>query len=156
MKRFLSIVLALVVAFPILVFPLASPVAAQGYTWTLHTDLDDKYKLHDVWRSSPTDVWAVGEDDDTGNGVVFHYTGSGWTPVPISANLTLYGIWGTSSSDIYAVGGDGVFSYNGSSWNVISCSVWDVTPLPSAPAVPITMSGEALRPMSLSWGTCCT
>jgi len=77
-------------------------------------------RLWNVWGSSSTDVFAVGD-----NGTVLHYDGVAWSPIggPVWAG----GIWGSSSHDVFIVGGDGNFSdqhvdggsilhYDGTGW----------------------------------------
>jgi hypothetical protein len=57
--------------------------------------------LNEIWGSSATDVFAVGED-----GVVLHYDGAAWTlATPTRAGLL--GVWGSSPGDVYAVGAAG-------------------------------------------------
>jgi len=58
--------------------------------------------LTDIWGSSPTDIYAVG------NGCVLHFNGSAWRQMNICTNRVIYSIWGSSFSDIYAVGVDAV------------------------------------------------
>ncbi len=69
--------------------------------------------LFDVWGSSNTDVYAVGNE-----GRIFHYDGS-WSSIPMDNpdNDTLYGIWGASATDIFAVGANGtILHFDGVDW----------------------------------------
>lgn len=71
--------------------------------------------LHDVWASSPTDVWAVGE-----SGALLHFDGTSWSITKSPTRHTLYGIAGTSGSSILAVGEAGaVIQYDGTRWTTI-------------------------------------
>jgi hypothetical protein len=81
--------------------------------------------LWDVWGSSQSDVWAVGESI-----TVLHYNGSSWS---VAQNVpamdgNLFGIRGRSASDVWAVGSyfDGkdlyprTIRYNGSTWSQVT------------------------------------
>jgi hypothetical protein len=57
--------------------------------------------LQDLWGTSATDVFVVGE-----NGVVLHYDGAEWTGSSQS-DRTLLGVWGPSPGDVFAVGNAG-------------------------------------------------
>lgn len=84
--------------------------------------------LHDVWGSSATDVWAVGDKGEMvrGNGAAWtlhRYDGSAVTPQPLgnfdtpAQVYTLRGVWGSSASNVFAVGDGGlVLRYDGTSW----------------------------------------
>jgi hypothetical protein len=72
----------------------------DGATWT-SMPLPSGSVLNEIWGSSATDVFAVGED-----GVVLHYDGAAWTlATPTRAGLL--GVWGSSPGDVYAVGAAG-------------------------------------------------
>jgi hypothetical protein len=77
-----------------------SPMAARGLAV-------GEVGLYSVWGSSPTDVYAVGEDF-TGlpNALVLHFDGSGWTRVLLPATFlrVLFDVHGTSAQDVWAVG----------------------------------------------------
>ena len=70
--------------------------------------------LRDIWGTSATNVYAVGEA-----GVVIRYDGTQWTQQPgISPRQSLNAIWGSSPTDIFAVGDFGmVLHYDGTSWS---------------------------------------
>jgi len=73
--------------------------------------------LHDLWGTSPADVFAVG-----GNGSILHYDGTGWAADPsVPTSNLLFDVWGVSSSDVYAVGAAGTtLHFDGASWSVMS------------------------------------
>ena len=81
------------------------------------------FTLNDVWGSSASDVYAVGE-----GGFIAHYDGSDLVrgdQAPPSETLT--GIWGSASDDYVAVGEDGtILEYDGS-WTT------DTRPHPTGP-----------------------
>ena len=59
--------------------------------------------LRDVWGTSTTDVYAVGD-----SGTILHYDGATWNSMTSGTSLLLFGVWGMSSSDFVAVGEFGV------------------------------------------------
>jgi hypothetical protein len=62
--------------------------------------------LYDVWGTSPSNVWAVG------NGVIIHYNGLEWSNVQSPTTGAINSIWGSSESDVWAVAG-GEFLFHG-------------------------------------------
>jgi hypothetical protein len=103
--------------------PRPVPVAAPGPAWSA-MDSGTEAVLWDVWGSSPTDVFAVGE------GGVFHYDGTGWSRMQTGSVTFLAGVWGSSGTDVFAVGGaltqEGLYSgaiihYDGNSWSGVAC-----------------------------------
>ena len=76
---------------------------------------DTEMWLKDVWGSSATDVFAVGE-----SGTILQYDGSNWSKVTSGTTKYLYGIWGSSATDVFAVGESGtILHYNGTSWSSV-------------------------------------
>ena len=72
--------------------------------------------LRDVWGSSASDVYAVGE-----GGFIAHFNGSTWSQItPSPTSVKLNGIWGNASNNYVAVGEDGtIIRYNGS-WSSVT------------------------------------
>jgi hypothetical protein len=83
-------------------------------------------ELSEVWGSSPTDVFAVGEDPNDpapgGASVILHYDGVSWSQQLRLPSVGLRSVWGTSATDVYAVGFDFLAStakilhFDGTSW----------------------------------------
>jgi len=50
--------------------------------------------IYTLWGNSPNDVFAIGEDEDSG--IVLHFDGSAWEEVPLSVDDYEYfrGVWG--------------------------------------------------------------
>ena len=100
--------------------------AAGVQQWTM-MDSQTRADLPDVWGSSGTDVFVVGEEDTETDvfSVIQHYDGTGWTRQLRKAGLVLRAVWGSSSTDVLAVGGDPdsfaakVFHYDGSQWTEV-------------------------------------
>ena len=95
--------------------------------------------LWDVWGSSATDVWAVGD-----GGTILHYGGAVWEPALDSVSYAFRGIWGSGPRDIWAVGfrsldstAPVLFHYDGVGWSR-DASIADSLPWP---------------PLSDVWGT---
>jgi len=84
--------------------------------------------LFGVWGDALDDIWAVGGDvgDENGGGVIWHYDGSAWSAVDLSAVLpagvpTLFKIWGRNANDVYVVGRSGtILHFNGSAWAAVA------------------------------------
>jgi hypothetical protein len=95
--------------------------------WTT-MDSQTRADLPDVWGSSGTDVFVVGEEDTETDvfSVIQHYDGTGWTRQLRKAGLVLRAVWGSSSTDVLAVGADQdspaprVLHFDGSQWTEVS------------------------------------
>ncbi len=82
--------------------------------------------LHDVWGTSPSDVYACGI-----TGSVLKYDGSKWTSISMATSAgTLNAIWGTSGTNLYAAGAQGkVFRYSGLYWGTETIPTTATAPL---------------------------
>jgi hypothetical protein len=92
----------------------------HGATWTLETtglgprtSSDYGRSFVDLWGSSPSDLWAVGDR------IVAHFDGASWSALADETGL-YRSVWGTSASDVWAVGSTGIGHWDGSSWTVDS------------------------------------
>ena len=75
--------------------------SGAGNAWT--TSLSGRFaRLNDVWGSSATDVYAVGE-----KGTLIHYDGKSWSAVNAGTTDQLVDIWGFGPEDIFVVGFNG-------------------------------------------------
>jgi hypothetical protein len=82
--------------------------------------------LTEVWGSSPTDVFTVGEDDNDpapgGASLILHYDGVGWSRQLKLPSIGLRSVWGTSATNVFAVGFDFLASaakilhFDGTGW----------------------------------------
>lgn len=102
----------------------------NGSAWTTMTNPSDK-SLYGVWGSGPNNVYAVGRDYFTGEGVIVHCNGTSWSIVLDDLPVGFLGIWGSGPDDIYAVGlGSSAYHYTGSSWEpvyvggIVTHAVW--------------------------------
>jgi hypothetical protein len=83
-------------------FPATSAIwHYDGHAWSPMRPPSDAGMLKEVWGSSASDVYAVGQA-----GQVLHYDGSVWT-ASTQTDDTLLGIWGFGPGDVYAVGNGG-------------------------------------------------
>jgi len=89
--------------------PMSGPVVIKG-----------RGKLHSLWGTSDTNVYAVGN-----KGIILHCDGEKWTEMPdrpatctrLRATSDFLSIWGSSSKQVYAVGRNGaIYNYKGKSW----------------------------------------
>ena len=69
--------------------------------------------LSGLWASSPTDVWAIGDD-----AIVAHYDGQAWTGTIVGSPFPS-SIWGSGPSDVYVLGTFDFMHYDGSVWTEI-------------------------------------
>jgi len=87
-------------------------------------------QLHDVWGTSSSDVWAVGDGGD-----ILHFDGFTWSVTQTGGN-TLNSVWGVSDTAVFAVGNlSTILHYDGASWTPMSnpapagiVAVWAATP----------------------------
>jgi len=78
---------------------------------TTGTGLDG---LTAVWASSPTDLWAVGDD-----AIVAHGDGATWSGT-IAGSPFNSSIWGSGPTDLYALGTFDLIHYDGSGWSEVT------------------------------------
>jgi photosystem II stability/assembly factor-like uncharacterized protein len=101
--------------------------------WTTLRQGVTPHTLNGVWRSSASDVWAVGDTN-----AILNYDGTQWSApaTGLAATNTYNAVWGTSASDVWAVGNAGVaVHYNGTAWsapttglNVNLSGIWGYSP----------------------------
>jgi hypothetical protein len=83
---------------------------AVGSDITAATGLDG---LTDVWASSRSDVWVVGDD-----AIIGHYDGTSWKRT-LAGSPFKTSIWGSGPSDIYALDTFGLVHFDGSMWTEV-------------------------------------
>lgn len=121
----------------------------QVSQWTL-VDAGTTADLTDVWSSSPTNVFIVGETTTSRGSrlasVIRRFDGTQWTEQFRQSDLRLRGLWGSGPGDVYAVGFDffapvgRMLHYDGSSWT----------------EVPGFVSGSEQLSFSSIWGSSAT
>jgi hypothetical protein len=130
-----AVVLALLVVV-LTVLPGCSSHASVG-EWT------EVYRYFEgfnaVWGSSPSDVFAVGDD-----GAIVHYNGTTWSPMRSTTSQCLVGVWGSSASDVFAVGNFGVIlHYDGSDWSVMKSGTdWMLTDIWGSSSTDVYVVGQ--------------
>ena len=90
----------------------------QWHTDRIETPQGSAVEFRCIWGAGPNDVWVGGYQGQ----YLWHYDGTGWTPVP-SGNPQASphtALWGSSSTDVYSGDRDGrVAHYDGTSWQLI-------------------------------------
>ena len=82
----------------------------DGSSWSLMLPGKGYVDLFDVYGTSATDVYTVGQyqphdsDPEEERSVVLHYDGSGWSEILREPDIALSHVWASSSSDVYATG----------------------------------------------------
>ncbi len=107
----------------------------DGSTWTDHPSPQTNL-LHDLWGTSPGDLYLVGYEFAGDRGTIHHYDGSTWTFMESVTGQTLNGVWGSSPTDVFAAGGNGtILYYDGTSWTPMTsgttndlAAVWGLSP----------------------------
>ncbi|MBI9071000.1 MAG: hypothetical protein JEY94_05345 [Melioribacteraceae bacterium] len=88
----------------------------RDYVWEVDTLVIPYTFLHEIWGSSPDDVWAIGPGGDLDK-TIYHYNGKKWNNVGMQRPISPKGIWGFSSDDIWIAGNEGkIAHYNGTEW----------------------------------------
>lgn len=111
-----------------------------------------KHRIHDLWGSSPTNVFAACD-----NGVIQHYDGQTWSVVHQSANdLALLAIRGFGPHDIFAVGDEGqALRYDGLMWRTLETAckqeLYALWGLDSQHALAVGGGGTVLRWNGSKW-----
>lgn len=80
-------------------------------TWTA-MESGTTRRLHDVWGSSATNVFAVGD-----GGTILHFDGTGWTQMQSGTTMDLYHIEGVAPNLVFAAGFSGVYRWDGVRWS---------------------------------------
>ncbi|MES2524126.1 MAG: Ig-like domain-containing protein [Gemmatimonadota bacterium] len=124
-----------------------SPSASSTSFATLNLAPD----LLDVWSTSGTNAWAVGDF-----GSIYRWNGSAWSRQLSPTTVALTTVWAASATDAFAGGEQGVLLR----WNGLS---WQQQPLPSTATVmslwgtggsnvfAVTSAGEILRYNGTAW-----
>lgn len=112
--------------------------------------------LIDVWTTSTTNAWAVGEF-----GFVYRWNGSAWTRQTTPTTGTLNAVWGASSTDAFAGGDNGVMlRWNGSSWATVafpsSGHIYGIWGSAANSVWAVTSNGEIVRWNGSAWSVATT
>jgi hypothetical protein len=85
----------------------------DGFEWTLIGTAPDG--IHDLGGSGPDDVYAVGF-----YGMMTHYDGSVWTPVPGFPEFDITSVWSNASDDVFALlQGSQLYHFDGLGWTQV-------------------------------------
>ncbi|MHB1307295.1 MAG: WD40/YVTN/BNR-like repeat-containing protein [Limisphaerales bacterium] len=109
------------------VFLLATATLLAGLPapWRYVTPLPQGNDLLAAWAAGPDDFYAGGH-----GGVILHWDGESWTPMPTPTQKTVFAIHGLSPTNIWAVGGDAyaasmtnrslILHYDGKAWKEVA------------------------------------
>jgi hypothetical protein len=127
-------------------------IGAVANAWPSHWNgqdadvhVDASGEIYGLWGSGADDVWAVGNSSAAGDlvqdpyedgGVILHWNGQAWDPMPSTGAGNLYGVWGSRSEDVWAVGeGGDIVHWDGRAWSapagpphVVLFSIWGSGP----------------------------
>lgn len=123
-------------------------VMRSGSPWTTLNLAPD---LLDVWTSSPTSAYAVGEF-----GSVYRWNGTTWTRQTVPTSVTLEAVWSPSANDAFVGGDNGtMLRFNGTTWSVMpfpsTASVYNIWGTSGSNAYAVTSDGEVLRWNGGAW-----
>lgn len=107
--------------------------------------------LLDVWSTSATNAWAVGEF-----GFIYRNSGAGWVRQTTPTTVTLNTVWAASATDAFAGGENGtVLRWNGSAWTTLSLpstsSVYAIWGSSASNVFAVTAAGQVFRFDGSSW-----
>ena len=107
--------------------------------------------LLDVWTSSATNSWAVGE-----YGVIYRWGGSTWTRSSAPSLATLYAVWAPSNTEAFAGGDNGtLLRWNGGVWSAMTfpsaARVFAIWGSSATNVFAATDEGELLRYNGTTW-----
>lgn len=89
---------------------------------------DPTVTFYGIWGDD--EAWAVGGNPDAAadTAAMYHFVGGTWSKIDLppeaAAQLALYKVWGSSSTDVWAVGTGGVtVHWDGTSWSNVPTDV---------------------------------
>ena len=102
-----------------------------------------------VAATGPNDVWAVGQDQDSGHAsgaLILHYDGHAWAPTvtPVVGPASLGGVACTGRDNVWAVGALGplILHFDGSAWAAVE---------PPGTAAPKGLTAVIALPDGTAW-----
>ena len=112
--------------------------------------------LNDVWSTSDSNAWAVGEF-----GFIYRYNGGTWTRQTSPTSATLYTVWAAGANDAFAAGEAGtMLHWNGSTWTSMtlpsSATVYSLWGSSGTNVYAATAEGLVFRYDGSSWSTVLT
>jgi uncharacterized protein YjdB len=128
-------------------------VLRSGTPWTTLNLVPD---LLDVWTTSATNAFAVGEF-----GFIYRWNGTAWARQTTPTTATLNTVWAASATDAFAGGDNGtMLRFNGTGWTPMtlptSSSVYALWGSSASNVFAATVEGEVLRFNGTSWSTSTT
>lgn len=107
--------------------------------------------LIDVWTTSTTNAWAVGEF-----GFVYRWNGSAWSRESTPTTATLNTVWGLSEGNAFAAGDEGtMLHWNGTSWTAMSlptsAAIYGLWGSAADNVYAVSSAGQILRYNGTAW-----
>jgi hypothetical protein len=93
---------------------------AGSWEWL---DLSDRLRLPGIGNGQLRALWGTATDDVflAGSlGVILHFDGITWTPMPSPTQVMLRALWGTAPNHVLAIGEQGtLLRYDGTTWSSV-------------------------------------
>ncbi|MBY0490990.1 MAG: Ig-like domain-containing protein [Gemmatimonadaceae bacterium] len=117
-------------------------------TWSTNNMAPD---LLDVWTSTPTSAYAVGEF-----GTVYRWNGTAWTRQNVPTTVTLEAVWSPNANEAFAGGDNGtILRFNGTAWTLMTvpttASIYNLWGTSNSDVWAVTSAGEVLRYNGVTW-----
>lgn len=117
-------------------------------TWSTNNMAPD---LLDVWTSTPTSAYAVGEF-----GTVYRWNGTTWTRQNVPTTVTLEAVWSPNANEAFAGGDNGtILRFNGTAWTLMTvpttASIYNLWGTSNSDVWAVTSAGEVLRYNGVTW-----
>jgi uncharacterized protein YjdB len=112
--------------------------------------------LLDVWSTSATEAWAVGEF-----GFIYRFANGAWTRQTAPTTATLNSVWAAGSNEAFAGGDNGtMLRWNGNAWAAMTLpspsSVYAVWGTSGSDVYAVTVAGWVFHFNGSSWSTSTT
>ncbi|MBM4395265.1 MAG: hypothetical protein FJ087_06200 [Deltaproteobacteria bacterium] len=89
----------------------------DGEAWSVESGVPVGF-IRSIWVARNGDVWAVGDDRESGGyGVVARREGGVWRS-PLASDERLMGVWGSGPTDVWVIGESHVLHWDGHGWSV--------------------------------------
>lgn len=93
--------------------------SSLGVTRWTPIPLPSDFVAEDIWASSPSNIFVVGESRNPLSSRILHYDGNRWIEQFQGRFWEAQAVWGSSPSEVFVVGEDRALRYNGSGWTDI-------------------------------------
>jgi len=98
-------------------YPSEYPGGPSSTTSDWTTSANPNQNVYGVWGTGPSDVWAVGYQNN-----ILHWDGTAWSSSLTGTTGELHGVWGTGRNDVWAVGRQ-ILHWDGASWTPTTANI---------------------------------